>query len=244
MKLVETACAQCGKVFLDSPANHRKYCSPVCYWKSKEKKVLRACEVCGAAFETLPGEIRRGGGKYCSRECFFKANSGPANPSWNGGDLVHECHHCHRQFTRPRTWPRGNLFFCSRECRSAFLREHPEQNSNWKDGATFAAEGERKSWRTTTWRKTVYERDNYTCQQCGERGGRLQAHHLYRFAHYPELRFHIDNGLTLCRDCHKQIKNHEREFLINLGYDPDNPPFQLTLLPSWEVLPTKRKKQK
>ena len=53
------------------------------------------------------------------------------------------------------------------------------------------------------WRKTVFERDNYTCWICEEKGGRLNAHHLKSWAKYPKLRYKVLNGLTLCEFCHK-----------------------------------------
>ena len=54
------------------------------------------------------------------------------------------------------------------------------------------------------WRERVFKRDNYTCQHCGQYGGTLNAHHKKSYARYPELRTNVDNGITLCYDCHKQ----------------------------------------
>lgn len=55
------------------------------------------------------------------------------------------------------------------------------------------------------WRQNVFIRDNFTCQNCGERGGRLEAHHKKEWAYYPNERYNIDNGITLCKRCHKKI---------------------------------------
>ena len=56
------------------------------------------------------------------------------------------------------------------------------------------------------WSKLVKERDNYTCQTCGDnKGGNLNAHHLNGWNAFPEQRFDLDNGVTLCTDCHKEF---------------------------------------
>lgn len=59
-----------------------------------------------------------------------------------------------------------------------------------------------------TWRKAVYTRDNYTCQYCGARGVKLNAHHIKFWRDYPELRYTVSNGETVCIPCHKKIHSN------------------------------------
>lgn len=61
------------------------------------------------------------------------------------------------------------------------------------------------TWEYIEWRKTVFERDNYTCQKCKVRGGQLEGHHILSWANYPSKRFIINNGITLCKSCHKEL---------------------------------------
>jgi 5-methylcytosine-specific restriction endonuclease McrA len=53
------------------------------------------------------------------------------------------------------------------------------------------------------WRTAVFERDYYTCLDCGQVGGKLEAHHIKTFREHPALRFVVNNGITLCRKCHR-----------------------------------------
>jgi len=55
------------------------------------------------------------------------------------------------------------------------------------------------------WRRSIYEKHNYTCQKCSQRGGRLNAHHIEGYAKNKELRTDIDNGITFCQKCHKEF---------------------------------------
>lgn len=73
----------------------------------------------------------------------------------------------------------------------------------------------RKSLEYRLWRSAVFERDNYTCTICGARNGNgktiiLQADHIKTFALYPELRMAVDNGRTLCIDCHRVTPTYGR----------------------------------
>ena len=62
--------------------------------------------------------------------------------------------------------------------------------------------------------KWIRERDNYTCQICGIRGGELEADHIKQFAYFPELRFELSNGRTLCKECHKGTDTHSKKMEV------------------------------
>jgi len=63
---------------------------------------------------------------------------------------------------------------------------------------------ERHRFRRETQMK-VFERDDFTCQICGVRGGILHVDHIQSWAMYPELRFEMDNCRTVCMACHYYI---------------------------------------
>jgi 5-methylcytosine-specific restriction endonuclease McrA len=60
------------------------------------------------------------------------------------------------------------------------------------------------------WRKRVYKRDRWRCQmpECSSKK-RLQAHHIQRWADASALRYDLDNGITLCKQCHDSINGKE-----------------------------------
>lgn len=81
-----------------------------------------------------------------------------------------------------------------------------KDNPQWKGG--IAPNGKsiqlrhEFSFQLTLWREKVLERDNYICRKCGEPDSH-HTHHVKSFLHYPELRFEVSNGLTLCLKCHR-----------------------------------------
>ncbi len=79
-------------------------------------------------------------------------------------------------------------------------KNHP----NWKGGVTTKDRIERARFKKTM-QRTIFERDNYTCQLCGVKGIDLQVDHIQKWSEYVELRFCIDNCRTVCVKCHYQI---------------------------------------
>ncbi len=85
-----------------------------------------------------------------------------------------------------------------------------EKSSFWKGGIAPINKTIRSSSAYKEWRKSVFERDNWTCRECGLRGGILNADHIKPFSIYPELRFSVENGRTLCIACHKLTPTYAR----------------------------------
>lgn len=74
------------------------------------------------------------------------------------------------------------------------------------------------------WRRQVLSKDNYTCQKCLERGGKLESHHIENFTTKINLRFEVTNGIVFCKKCHKKFhkifgnrKNDLEQILIYIN---------------------------
>lgn len=138
------------------------------------------------------------------------------------------CKFCKKEFTTNCLMP--NKIYCNQSCRSQnnlplnllklnkIDREYQKQivsqrcgelHPNWKGGVSKGYKDGYYSKEYKFWRKSIFERDNYKCQNCNKSGIFITAHHIKSFAHYPELRFEIDNGLTLCEPCHSLTDNYK-----------------------------------
>lgn len=82
-----------------------------------------------------------------------------------------------------------------------------ERSPRWKGGITSEQGKIRNSLEYIIWRNEVWKRDYWTCRICKKHceKGDIVAHHLKLFSDYQELRFAVENGITLCRSCHAKI---------------------------------------
>lgn len=136
--------------------------------------------------------------------------------------LLKVCKYCKCSF---KTFPsRINKKFCSLTCKYKSqigiklpleqVRKSAEGHKGaksywWKGGITPINTLIRNGLDYKLWRESIFKRDKFTCQECGDNRGRnLQAHHIKPFSDYPELRFAISNGITLCIECHKKTDTY------------------------------------
>lgn len=167
------------------------------------KEVTRECLNCGKSVTRKPYEFDIN--CFCSKLC-----SNQYNNKLKRHKLTTYCDYCGREIQRVKSKVYGNKStYCSRECQHKgwsilYSGENsPIYNHNKPVNERIA---ERKYVGYYEWRKQVYKRDNYSCQCCGDdKGGNLVAHHILNYSEHKELRIDINNGITLCKDCHKKF---------------------------------------
>ncbi len=81
----------------------------------------------------------------------------------------------------------------------------------WKGGVPRERPG-MESAEYKKWRLDVFKRDGFKCVCCGETGKRLTAHHILGFEKYPSMRLVIENGVTLCRECHIELHRKHKKY--------------------------------
>ena len=203
-------CTYCGKE-LEMPPNRIKaakniFCNTECKGKYMSehlkgenspsyKSTTVHCDYCGKEINKPPSLIKEK--NFCDRNCM-------ANYMKTGETV--KCYVCGKEFYKIKSQiDRSEKHFCSEKCKcehQTTLRGElsPQYNPNLTDE-------ERKANRDyieyAEWRNKVFERDNYTCQRCGQKQGDINAHHLNSFHWDKEHRTDINNGITLCTSCHK-----------------------------------------
>lgn len=220
-------CQICSEYFLINlyRKNMAKFCSRDC--KSQEmsiawsgcnnprsKKFIRIFKECLYCKEYyIPRKERENTSKFCSHECSIKYSKKENHGSWKGGNIQVICNFCSKKYQVPPCRVKVS-HYCSRECKDKSLTLLIGENAlNWKgQNAAYKKYRDRQSIQYINWRKSVFERDNYICAMCNQRGGYLEAHHIKKFSLYKEMRLMKNNGVTLCKICHQKTKGHEQDY--------------------------------
>lgn len=211
---IKVTCLQCSNVVERYPslAKDAKFCSMSC--RSRYFQVLNArrgannnfwsggkanftCTQCGKEFQDYTRKDGRKDRLFCSQRC--RADSKKRR-------ITIVCKICGRSVERIASQDGP---YCSQKCFSkdsqSFKRSSGENHWNWKGGVTPKNHAERTSAKLIRWRKSVFERDGYKCAVCEKDRPRLHAHHILEFADYPDRRFDVDNGVTLCTWHHQML---------------------------------------
>lgn len=142
------------------------------------------------------------------------------------------CKWCAEPIRHIKSKTRPNRFkYCNKECYRLWQKSDANKganNPNWDETSKWHEKGInklRKSEEWKAWRTSIYERDDYTCQSCFERGKQLHPHHILYKSEFPSLIFLIENGITLCKKCHDNVhfydtvnkEQYKKKFLNTLG---------------------------
>lgn len=145
------------------------------------KTKTRVCEICGKIFvKNNKYSIKQWNrARACSRKCSGVIHSKEFKPTIESKE-------------RNRLAHLGKI--------SVSGERHP----NWKGGITPLRKKLYFSNQYKEWRMAVFSRDDFTCQFCGKKGGEINADHIKPWSLFPSLRFDLNNGRTLCLDCHRK----------------------------------------
>lgn len=125
-------------------------------------------------------------------------------PTWNKGKTKETCEALMRISIATARIKRGVRF--TEGHRRKISDAHKKIiNWNYKGGIEPENKRVRKSIEYKFWRDAVYRRDAYSCKKCKVVGGTLHPHHIFNFSTHVNLRFDVNNGITLCKIHHKEF---------------------------------------
>jgi hypothetical protein len=172
----------------------QKTCSRECgvklAFQDSRAKRMRVCLTCGEVFVKSSASS----GKYCSRQCY-----------WNSKKRKDEylCEECGTKISPVKT-----VKFC-KDC--SRKRRCGSNHPRWIIDRTKLKKDDRRGDSAyREWRRLIWLRDNFTCkignQDCV---GKIEAHHILSWKDHPELRYEVNNGITLCHFHHPRKRNDE-----------------------------------
>ncbi len=172
-----------------TPWNKGTKGSQIAWNKGRGKKAIANCLNCNVSFKYKPNKyhpVRL----YCSRECYQNDKNVHTRLSSISSLGVEKI-------------KRGEVIYPPRG---------GENHWNWKGGISDIKHLMRRSLAWRGWRRLIFERDNYTCRDCGKSGGYLEPHHIIPLRETLSRAYEINNGITLCRPCHMKTMGKEKSF--------------------------------
>lgn len=192
-KKCELKCKRCGNSFfiIQSLKTKVKYCSRQCH----NPPHFSNCLNCDKEFRFSPSSNQ----VYCSKKCADTSAEKKITSQQNHAHMMADP-------IKKKNWLAG----IKRRSNDPKWQNSPHFQKG-KDHPAYKGNNRKtdeaihkQRYKYVTWRKSVYTRDDFTCQKCGATKN-LHAHHIKPWAKYPKFRYNVDNGLTVCRNCHGKI---------------------------------------
>ena len=231
-KKKEYICKVCGKHFIGWSRldNRKKYCSIKCRQHAKYR-IIKKCKLCNKEFLAMHDSKSRNQ-PYCSKQCAWKAQIGKPLTE-NQLKCLELGRGKKSEATKIKIGlaHKGKAHLSMRGRPSYFRGITGERHPLWRGGSEVLDRSIRHCFQYRQWRSDVFTRDNFTCVICGGKGGDINAHHypkafitIFRENKITSLEealkceefWNINNGITLCEDCHKkQHKIYGKEFNLS-----------------------------
>jgi 5-methylcytosine-specific restriction endonuclease McrA len=176
-------------------------------YKTNKTFVEVICPYCHNNFYTIPAEIKRGNGKYCSRSCATK--SLPRHKPLKIPNDLKSLYSIDNLTTR-QIAKRYNT--CHRTVLNWLERLDVDRRTVLKIDPIKSIR--RSSWQYKQFRLSILARDNHTCTNCGANEVKLHVDHIKQFAYYPELRLDMNNCRTLCIKCHRSTETWGKRIMV------------------------------
>lgn len=196
-------CQYCG-IDKHGSSKNNSFCSIACANKArKNNDVEKKCLSCKKTF--VVSFYKRNDAKYCSYHCSGVARWEMLEEAGRKKEVIEKIKNSHIE---------GH--------KTGKINRFGENSPGWKGGKTKVSQAIRNLKKMQEWRKQVFERDDYTCKICNKRGGFINADHIKSLRSIiienniatPEKAvdcselWNIDNGRTLCVDCHRQTVSY------------------------------------
>ena len=197
-------------------------------WRPKKDKIKKECKICNKIFYVH--NYRKDTAMFCSNACQTKNNGLLNKGKKRSKDICEKI----SKSLNGRIVSKETI----KKLKISHKGQHNSIKTEFKKGQIAWNKGlklknsldeqyvscqiidiqENKKLRTSTeykaWRHDVFSRDWFTCQMpgCGYKGKNIECHHIIRVKDNADFILDINNGITLCKQCHKFIRGKEKEY--------------------------------